>query len=55
MKDLPMTLTPSNKALVLFVSVANMMTLIHKVSLEACLVQLTDVVKEDFCRRPEFD
>jgi ornithine cyclodeaminase len=50
-----MTLMPSDNALVPFVSVANMMKLIHEIGLETCLMQLTDAVEEDFRRWPEFD
>lgn len=50
-----MTLLPSDKALVPFVSVANMMKLIHRIGLCECLIQLTDVLERDFLRWPEFD
>lgn len=50
-----MTLMPSNKALVPFVSVANMMKLIHQIGISECLVQLTEAVETDFRRWPEFD
>lgn len=50
-----MTLMPSNKALVPFVSVANMMKLIHQIGIRECLVQLTEAVETDFRRWPEFD
>ncbi|WP_205048986.1 ornithine cyclodeaminase [Paracoccus sp. SY] len=50
-----MTLMPSSKALIPFVSVANMMRLIHEIGIEECLVQLTEAVEADFRRWPEFD
>lgn len=50
-----MTLMPSDKALVPFVSVANMMRLIHRIGIEECLTQITAVIEEDFRRWPDFD
>ncbi|THV21026.1 ornithine cyclodeaminase [Peteryoungia ipomoeae] len=47
--------TPSEKALVPFVSVENMMRLVHQVGIERLLVELTDVIEEDFRRWPLFD
>lgn len=47
--------TPSEKALVPFVSVENMMRLVHQVGIERLLVELTDVIEEDFRRWSLFD
>ena len=47
--------TPSDKALVPFVSVENMLALIHGHGIENCLIELTDYVKEDFKRWDLFD
>lgn len=47
--------SPSEKAFVPFVSVENMMRLVHEVGLETLLVELTDVIEEDFKRWPLFD
>lgn len=46
---------PSHLALVPFVSVANMMRLVHHVGLETFLTELTAEVEEDFKRWPIFD
>ncbi|KQZ47946.1 ornithine cyclodeaminase [Rhizobium sp. Root149] len=50
-----MLLAPSKKALVPFVSVANMMRLVHHVGVEIFLKELTDAIEADFARWPEFD
>lgn len=46
---------PSDKALVPFVSVANMMRLVHAVGIEMVLVELADVIEADFRRWDLFD
>jgi ornithine cyclodeaminase len=46
---------PSEKALVPFVSVDNMMRLVHRVGLETMLAELTDVIEADFRRWELFD
>ena len=48
-------MTPSAQALVPFVSVAEMMAIIHRIGLEAALVALTDRIEADFRRWPLFD
>ena len=48
-------MSPSAQALVPFVSVAEMMAIIHRTGLEAALVQLTDRIEGDFRRWPLFD
>lgn len=50
-----MTLMPSDKALVPFVSVNNMMRLIHQIGLEDSLARMTEQVERDFRRWPAFD
>ncbi|MCB1388483.1 MAG: ornithine cyclodeaminase [Rhodobacteraceae bacterium] len=52
MRDLPQ---PSAQALVPFVSVAEMMAIIHRVGLGAALRDLTDRIEADFRRWPLFD
>jgi len=52
MRDLPQ---PSKQALVPFVSVAEMMAIIHRVGLETALRELTDRIEADFRRWPLFD
>ena len=47
--------TPSHLALVPFVSVANMMRLVHHVGLETFLTELAAEIKADFKRWPIFD
>ena len=47
--------TPSDKALVPFVSVENMLALIHKLGIGTCLTELADMIEADFKRWPEFD
>lgn len=47
--------TPSKLAYVPFVSVANMMRLVHHVGLEKLLIELTDTIQEDFSRWESFD
>lgn len=46
---------PSDKALIPFVSVANIMKLVHEIGLETVLKELTEAVEEDFRRWPVFD
>lgn len=46
---------PSNKALVPFVSVDNMMRLIHHVGIEQMLIDLANYVEDDFKRWEKFD
>ncbi|MCL7463735.1 ornithine cyclodeaminase [Phaeovulum sp. NW3] len=46
---------PSRQALVPFVSVANMMRLVHRIGLETMLAELTDEIEADFRRWPDFD
>ncbi len=50
-----MVLPPSSKALVPFVSVENMMRLVHHVGVERMLMELTDAVEADFLRWESFD
>ncbi len=50
-----MTLSPSHKALVPFVSVDHMMQLIHHIGMEKMLCDLADAIEADFLRWPEFD
>ncbi|SFA78596.1 ornithine cyclodeaminase [Poseidonocella pacifica] len=47
--------TPSPLALVPFVSVANMMRLVHHIGLEEMLRELADYIEEDFRRWEQFD
>ncbi|ATN37014.1 ornithine cyclodeaminase (plasmid) [Rhizobium sp. ACO-34A] len=47
--------SPSEKALIPFVSVENMMRLVHHVGIETMLAELTDAVEEDFRRWESFD
>jgi ornithine cyclodeaminase len=46
---------PSDKALVPFVSVANMMRLIHHIGIETALAELVDALEVDFRRWTAFD
>ncbi len=46
---------PSKKALVPFVSVENMMRLVHHVGIETMLAELTDAIEDDFRRWESFD
>jgi ornithine cyclodeaminase len=46
---------PSRAALVPFVSVQNMMALVHDIGLENVLCQLTEVIEEDYRRWPAFE
>jgi ornithine cyclodeaminase len=56
MKDRMMTLlTPSEKALVPFVSVDNMMKLIHHIGVEPMMLGLADYIEADFKRWELFD
>ena len=48
-------LLPSAKALVPFVSVENMMRLVHHVGLETMLRELADRIEADFRRWESFD
>ena len=41
---------PSDKALVPFVSVENMLALIHRCGIDRCLIELTDAIAADFAR-----
>ncbi len=50
-----MTLAPSHKAYVPFVSVDNMMRLVHSVGLDAMLTRIADAIEEDFLRWDAFD
>ncbi|MBO9695154.1 MAG: ornithine cyclodeaminase [Sphingopyxis sp.] len=47
--------SPSQLALIPFVSVANMMRLVHHVGLETMLCELTDAVEADYRRWPLFE
>nr|WP_299502728.1 ornithine cyclodeaminase [uncultured Rhizobium sp.] len=47
--------SPSEKAFVPFVSVENMMRLVHHIGIETVLTELTDVIESDFRRWPLFD
>ncbi len=46
---------PSAKAMVPFVSVENMMRLVHHLGIETVLAELTDAIEADFCRWESFD
>ena len=46
---------PSEKAMVPFVSVENMMRLVHHIGIETMLLELTDAVENDFRRWESFD
>lgn len=46
---------PSDRALIPFVSVENMMRLVHHVGIEPVLVELTDAIEADFRRWQVFD
>lgn len=50
-----MTATPSTKAIVPFVSVDNMMKLVHAIGVERFLVELAGYIEEDFRRWESFD
>ncbi len=50
-----MSLPPSDKAIVPFVSVDNMMKLVHKIGLDDMLRGLADYIEADFKRWPDFD
>lgn len=47
--------SPSELALIPFVSVANMMRLVHHIGLENILLELTDAVEADYARWPLFE
>jgi ornithine cyclodeaminase len=47
--------SPSEKAFVPFVSVENMMRLVHHIGIEKVLTELTDIIESDFRRWPLFD
>lgn len=49
------TLLPSEKAMVPFVSVDNMMRLVHRVGIEPMLAEMADYIEEDFRRWELFD
>ncbi|MCA0938261.1 ornithine cyclodeaminase [Yangia mangrovi] len=51
----PSTLKPSAQAYVPFVSVENMMKLVHAHGVEAFITGLASVIEKDFKRWPEFD
>jgi ornithine cyclodeaminase len=46
---------PSRQAIVPFVSVANMMKLVHQIGIEQVLIDLAAEIEEDFRRWPSFD
>ena len=46
---------PSDKALVPFVSVDNMMRLVHHIGLDTILIRIADEIEKDFLRWDEFD
>lgn len=50
-----MSQSPSERALIPFVSVENMMRLVHHVGIEDMLVELTDAIEFDFRRWESFD
>lgn len=50
-----MPIAPSPLAFIPFVSVANMMRLVHNIGIERVLLELTDVVEEDFRRWESFE
>nr|WP_139790559.1 ornithine cyclodeaminase [Xaviernesmea rhizosphaerae] len=50
-----MLMPPSQKALVPFVSVENMMRLVHAIGIETMLAELTDAIEADFVRWALFD
>lgn len=50
-----MTIAPSEKALVPFVSVENMMKLVNAMGAETVLTELASYIEADFKRWPEFD
>ena len=50
-----MPAAPSEKALIPFVSVENMMRLVHHLGIERVLTDLADVIEEDFRRWADFD
>jgi ornithine cyclodeaminase len=51
----PAALKPSDKALIPFVSVENMMRLVHRVGLETMLREIADTIEADFRRWETFD
>ena len=48
-------ITPSALAYVPFVSVQNMMKLVHHIGIERVLVEMAAEIETDFRRWPEFD
>jgi ornithine cyclodeaminase len=50
-----MTLTPSDKALVPFISVDHMLQLINDIGIETMLKGLAEYIEQDFKRWPQFD
>jgi ornithine cyclodeaminase len=50
-----MPIPPSEKAMVPFVSVEDMMRLVHEIGVEEMLLQLTDRIEAEFLRWDEFD
>jgi ornithine cyclodeaminase len=46
---------PSHLAYVPFISVENMMRLIHSIGIETMLKELADAIEHDFTRWPLFD
>lgn len=50
-----MTLTPSDKALVPFISVQHMMDIVHTIGLKTVLRDLADAIQADFLRWESFD
>ncbi len=50
-----LAILPSQKAMVPFVSVENMMRLVHHVGIETMLRELADAIEQDFRRWPSFD
>lgn len=50
-----MSLAPSDKAYVPFVSVANMMRLVHHTGLDQMLIRIADAIEVDFLRWESFD
>lgn len=51
----PKSLNPTDKALVPFVSVENMLELVYRHGIDHCLVELTEYIEADFRRWELFD